>query len=161
VDVVEASRGSQELEDAAQIWAEATAFRDGESDVADLADSLPILEAVLDRSPQSFVLLAQADGGVVTGFVAVEPVAGTTSSRAQVSFLGVRPSMWGRGVAQLLLRQVRSRLANAGYIRAELLVYVTNVRAVALYERLGWKPVGTPTPHPRTGMPEQRYELAL
>ena len=161
VDVVEASRGSQELEDAAQIRAEATAFRDGESEIADLADSLPILEAVLDRSPQSFVLLAQADGEVAAGFVAVEPIAGTTGTRAEVSFLGVRPSMWGRGIAELLLRKVRSRLATAGCARAELSVYVTNVRAVALYARLGWKPVGAPTPHRRTGKPEQRYELAL
>ena len=161
VDVVEASRGSRELEDAAQIWAEATAFRDGESEIAELADSLPILEAVLDRSPQAFVLLAQADGGVAAGFVAVEPVAGAPSSRAQVSFLGVRPSMWSRGVAQLLLLRVRSRLANAGYTYAELLVYVTNLRAVTLYERLGWRHVGVPTPHRRTGKPEQRYELVL
>jgi len=161
VDVVEASRGSLELEDAAQIWAEATAFRDGETEIAELADSLPILEAVLDRSPQYFVLLAQADGGVAAGFVAVEPVAGTHGAQAEVSFLGVRPSRWGRGVAELLLRQVGSRLATAGYTRAELSVYVANVRAVELYERLGWKPVGTPTPHRRTGKPEQRYELAL
>jgi ribosomal protein S18 acetylase RimI-like enzyme len=88
-------------------------------------------------------------------------VAGTTGTRAQVSFLGVRPSMWGCGVAQLLLRQMRSRLANAGYTRAELLVYVSNERAVTLYERLGWMPAGAPTPHRRTGKPEQRYELAL
>jgi ribosomal protein S18 acetylase RimI-like enzyme len=161
VDVAEASRGSQELEDAAQIWAEATAFRDGESEIAGLADSLPILEAVLDRSPQAFVLLAHADDGVAAGFVAVEPVSGTTGTRARVSFLGVRPSMWGCGVAQLLLRQMRSRLANADYTRAELLVYVANERAVRLYERLGWMPVGAPTPHRRTGKPEQRYELAL
>jgi putative acetyltransferase len=161
VDVLEARRGSRELEDAAQIWAEATAFRDGEREFADLADSVPILEGVLDRSPQSFVLLAQADGGVAAGFVAVEPVAGTSSTRAEVSFLGVRPSMWGRGVAQLLLWQVQSRLATAGYTYAELSVYVANTRAVTLYERLGWKPAGTPTPHRRTGKPEQRYELAL
>jgi len=161
VHVVDASRGSKQLEDAAQIWAEATAFRDGESEIADLADSLPILEAVLDRSPQSFVLLAQADGGVAAGFLAVEPIAATAGARAEVSFLGVRPSMWGRGVAELLLRQVGSRLATAGYAHAELSVYVTNVRAVTLYARLGWEPVGAPAPHRRTGKPEQRYELAL
>jgi ribosomal protein S18 acetylase RimI-like enzyme len=161
VDVVEASRGSRDLEDAAQIWAEATAYRDGDSEIAGLADSLPILNAVLDRSPQSFVLLAKADGGTAAGFVAVEPAAATTGTRAEVSFLGVSPSMWGRGVAQLLLRELRSRLVNAGYTHAELLVYVTNVRAVTLYERVGWMPVGTPTPHRRTGKPEQRYELAL
>ncbi len=161
VNVVEASRGSRELEDAAQIWAEATAVRDGESEIAGLADSLPIIAAVLDRSPQAFVLVAQAGGGVAAGFAAVEPISGTTGARAEVSFLGVRPSMWGRGVAQLLLRQVQSRLAAAGYSHAELSVYVTNARAVRLYARLGWQPVGAPAPHRRTGKPEQRYDLAL
>jgi ribosomal protein S18 acetylase RimI-like enzyme len=162
VDVVEARRGSQELEDAAQIWAEATAFRDGESEIADLADSLPIIEAVLDRSPQAFVLLARADGGGAAGFAAAEPItAEPTGMRAEVTYFGVRPSMWGRGVGQLLLRQVQSRLTSAGYTHAELSVYAENVRAVALYERLGWQPVGAPTPHRRTGRPEQRYELVL
>jgi hypothetical protein len=128
VDVVEAQRGSRELEDAAQIWAEATAMRDGASEVACLADSLPIIEAVLDRSSRAFVLLARTDGGAAAGFAAVEPITagqtvGTTGPRAEVSYLGVR--------------------------------------AVALYERLGWESVGVPTPHQRTGKPEQRYELAL
>ena len=171
MDVVEACRGSRELEDAAQIWAEATAFRDGESDVAGLSDSLPILESVLDRSPQAFVLLARADSGAAAGFAAVEPMTvesstvesgtGTTGTRAELSYLGVCPGSWGRGVGRLLLRQVQSRLTSAGYTHAELSVYVANTRAVTLYERLGWQPVGAPTPHRRTGKPEQRYELVL
>jgi ribosomal protein S18 acetylase RimI-like enzyme len=166
MDVIEARRGSRELEEAGQIWAEATAFRDGESEIPGLADSLPIIEAVLDRSPRAFVLLARADGGVAAGFAAVEPIPagstiGTGGSRVEVSYLGVRPSTWGSGVGQLLLRQVQSRLATAGYTHAELSVYVANVRAVTLYERLGWKPVGAPTPHRRTGKPERRYELTL
>jgi ribosomal protein S18 acetylase RimI-like enzyme len=86
---------------------------------------------------------------------------GPIGRRAEVSYLGVRPSMWGRGVAQLLLRQVRSRLSSAGYTHAELAVYAANLRAVRLYEQLGWQPVGAPTPHRRTGKPEQRYELVL
>jgi ribosomal protein S18 acetylase RimI-like enzyme len=166
VDVVEACRGSKELEDAAQIWAEATAFRDGESEIAGLSDSLPIIEAVLDRSPQAFVLLARAGGGEAAGFAAVEPITAestteTTGVRAEVTYLGVRPSMWGRGAGQLLLREVQYRLTSAGHTHAELSVYAGNVRAVTLYERLGWQPVGAPTPHRRTGKPEQRYELVL
>jgi ribosomal protein S18 acetylase RimI-like enzyme len=166
VDVVEACRGSHELEGAAQIWAEATAFRDSESEIPGLADSLPVIEAVLDRSPHAFVLLVRADDGVAAGFAAVAPITvesatGSTGTRAEVSYLGVRPSMWGRGVGQLLLRQVQSRLTSAGYTQAELSVYAANVRAANLYERLGWQPVGAPTPHRRTGKPEQRYELVL
>lgn len=166
MEIVEARRGSRELEAAAQIWAEATAFRDGESEVAGLSDSLPIMEAVLDRSAQAFVLLARADSGAAAGFAAVEPItaesaAGTTGTRAELSYFGVRPGIWGRGVGRLLLGQVQSRLTSAGYTHAQLSVYAANARAVTLYERLGWQPVGAPTPHRRTGKPEQRYELVL
>jgi hypothetical protein len=105
VDVVEASRGSRELEDAAQIWAEATAFRDGSTEIAGLVDSLPIIEAVLDQSPLAFVLLAKADGGIAAGFAPVQPTAagsttGPIGKRAEVSYLGVRPSLWGQLVLQ-------------------------------------------------------------
>src|SRR5215472_5786951 len=114
-----------------------------------------------DRGPGRFPPDPRGRAGPVAAFIAVEPIAGTTGTRAEVSFLGVRPSMWGRGIAELLLRKVRSRLVTAGYAHAELSVYVTNVRAVTLYARLGWKPAGAPAPHRRTGKPEQRYEVAL
>jgi ribosomal protein S18 acetylase RimI-like enzyme len=52
-------------------------------------------------------------------------------------------------------------LAAEGFTDAQLMVYVSNDRAVDLYQRLGWRPEGSPTPHPRTGKPEQRYRLAL
>ena len=53
------------------------------------------------------------------------------------------------------------RLKAAGFTHGELAVYVENVRATALYQRLGWRACGAPAPHPRTGQPEQRYELRL
>lgn len=157
--VTEAVRGSGDIDAAAQIWAEATAARDGDAEVADLSVSRPVIEAVLARSPDSFVLIARtADGSVSAGFVAVSP---SGEGRAEVSYVGVRPGSWGRGVGELLLRHVGARLAAGGYRNAELQVYVDNSRAVALYERLGWRPRGAPAPHPRTGKPEQRYELQL
>ena len=160
--VTEAIRSSDDIDVAAQIWAEATAARDGDEDVADLSVSRPVIEAVLARSPQSFVLIAYADSApantLAAGFAAVEPAG---ERCAQVSYLGVRPGSWGCGVGELLLREVQSRLATTGYRTAGLYVYVDNARAVALYERLGWRPCGAPTSHPRSGKPEQRYELQL
>jgi ribosomal protein S18 acetylase RimI-like enzyme len=73
----------------------------------------------------------------------------------------VRPGSWGHGVGELILRELRVRLAAGGYRGAQLLVYADNGRAVALYERLGWRAAGAPAPHPLTGKPEQRYELWL
>ncbi len=158
--VTEAISGGAGLDEAAQIWAEATAARDGIEDVPDLSVSRPVIQAVLDRSMDSFVLLARSLDGAAVGFAAVEPCPGADSC-AQVSYLGVRPGSWGQGAGERLLREVASRLAAAGYRRAELLVYTGNRRAVTLYERLGWLPLGVPALHPRTGKPEQRYELRL
>lgn len=166
--VTEAIRGSADIDVAAEIWAEATAARDGDAEVAGLSISRPVIEAVLARSPDSFVLIACPDAAAAdeitagnslgAGFAAVEQAG---EGRALVSYLGVRPGSWGRGVGELLLRTVKSRLAASNYRSVELQVYVANVRAIALYERLGWRPCGEPAPHPRTGKPEQRYELEL
>ncbi len=182
VQVTEAQRGSSDVDDAAQIWAEATAARDGDHEVADLSVSRPIIEAVLGLSPEAFVLIARADDGNAVGFAAVQPVpaqhtaaepAGDTDAepvtvteaaagrRAELAYFGVRLSSWGSRVGERLLRDLRVRLQAVGYRRAQLLVYTDNVRAIALYQRLGWQPRGEPGPHPLTGKPEQRYELEL
>jgi len=161
VRVTEAIRGSGDIDVAAQIWAEATAARDGDEEVADLSVSRPVIEAVLARSPESFVLIARADdraGSASAGFVAVRP---SGEGRAEISYLGVRRGSWGRGVGELQLRHSAARLAAAGYRTVALSAYADNARAVTLYERLGWRPLGEPSPHPRTGKPEQCYVLEL
>jgi ribosomal protein S18 acetylase RimI-like enzyme len=160
VRLSEVTRDGADIDVAAQIWAEATAARDGDQEVPGLSDSRPVIEAVLARSPESFVLLAYPDAAAAPGdgFAAVEPAG---PGRALVSYLAVRPACWGNGVGEFLLRETATRLAAAGYRRAELSVYIDNSRAVELYERLGWRPCGSPAPHPRTGKPEQRYELEL
>lgn len=69
--------------------------------------------------------------------------------------------LWGQGIGELLLLEACRRLKAAGYARVTLWVYVANRRAAALYERLGWRPLGAPAAHPQTGKLEQRYELTL
>ncbi len=135
MQVTEARRGSRDVDDAAQIWAEATAARDGEDEVAGLSQSRPIIQAVLDSSPAAFVLLAWAVDGAAAGFVAVEPIAGISHTRAEVRYVGVRPAMCGRGVGERLLTDLRSRLKSADFTSAQLLVYTDNSRALARYER--------------------------
>ncbi len=61
------TRAAADIDAAAQIWAEATAARDGEDEVADLADSRPIIQGVLDRSPGSMLLLARTAHGDADG----------------------------------------------------------------------------------------------
>jgi len=152
------TRAAADIDAAAQIWAEATAARDGEDEVADLADSRPIIQRVLDRSPDSVLLLARSEHGTPFAFAAVEPVGDRV---AELTYFGVSPHLFGRGVGKELLRDLLHRLKARGYDRAELSVYTDNIRATRLYEGLGWQPHGEAAPHRRTGKPEQRYRLSL
>lgn len=158
---MEATRDGDDVTAAAQIWAEATAAREGDDEVPGLDVARPVIQGVLDRSPRSFLLIARSTDGAATGFAAIEPLKGADEAAAQVSYLGVSPEAWGQGIAGRLLLDLPARLKAAGFTRAELAVYVDNVRATALYERLGWQACGAPTAHPRTRKPEQRYELSL
>jgi ribosomal protein S18 acetylase RimI-like enzyme len=160
VDVIDATGRDSLTDDAAEIWAEATAARDGHDEVAGLDVSRPVIQSVLDRSSRALLLIART-ADRTTGFAAIEPLTGGCDVVAQVSYIGVRPQFWGQGVGERLLREVRRRLTAAGYARVELSVYVDNRQAIALYDRLGWRPRGAPAAHPGTGKPEQRYELRL
>lgn len=159
MDVIDAAGRDNLMDDAARIWAEATAARDGRDEVPGLGDSRPIIQGVLDRSSRALLLIARSADGTAAGFAAIEPLGGSNQAVAQVSYVGVRPRLWGQGVGERLLLEIRRRLKTAGYTSVELSVYVDNRRATALYERLGWRPRGVPAAHPRTGKPEQRYEL--
>ena len=160
MDVIDATGRDALIDDAAQIWAEATAARDGHGEAAGLDVSRPVIQGVLDRSSRALLLIARSADGTA-GFAAIEPLTDGDDAVAQVSYFGVRPQLWGQGVGERLLREIRRRLGAAGYARIELSVYVDNLRAAALYDRLGWRPRGAPAVHPGTGKPEQRYELRL
>jgi ribosomal protein S18 acetylase RimI-like enzyme len=158
-------RGSwRHLDGAAQVWAEATAARDGDPEVAPLEVSRPVIAAVLGR-PGALLVVAVGERGQVAGFAVAAPLAAqeqrVQAKSAEVHYLGVRPGLWGAGLARRLLRFLCAQLAEGGYRDAQLLVYSGNTRAVRLYEQLGWRPQGLPAPHPRTGKPEQRYRLRL
>ena len=151
------------IDGAAQIWAEATAFRDGDPDVAPLEGSRPIIAGVFGR-PRSVPVVALDDEDQVMAFAVAAPArAGTDDlvGAAEVEYVAVRPGRWGNGLARGVLELLCAELAADGFTRAQLLVYVSNRRAVSLYERLGWQAAGRPQPHRRTGKPEQRYQRTL
>lgn len=156
---------NRHLDGAAMVWAEATAARDGHSDVAPLEVSRPIIARVLDQ-PGAVLVVALDDGEQVVAFAVAEPVParagpGAAVQTAEVRYVGVGPQRWGAGLGRSVLRLLCAELAGAGFIEAQLLVYVDNTQAVGLYEQLGWQSEGIPAPHSRTGKPEQRYRLRL
>ena len=146
---------------AAQVWAEATAARDGDPDVAPLALSRPLIAKVVGSSARSLLAVARDAEGLVLGFAAVEPLADPDGRRASVRYLGVRPEFWGQGIAGSLLEALRRSLPDQGFTSAELCVYTDNDRAVRTYRRHGWEAQPQIRPHPSSGRREQRYKLTL
>jgi GNAT superfamily N-acetyltransferase len=151
------------IDGAAQVWAEATAFREGDPEVAPLEGSRPIIAGVMDR-PRSVLVVALDEERQVTAFAVAAPVladAHLPAGTAEVQYMGVRPERWGAGLAHRVMELLCSELAQDGFTDAQLWVYVSNRRAVSVYEHLGWQPQASPRPHRRTGKPEQRYRRVL
>lgn len=145
---------------AAIIWARATAARDNDPDVATLDEARPVISRVLDSSEQALLAIAETTDRTTVAFGAIAPMPGD-GTVAELHYLGVDPDDWGKGAAAELLAGIAALLRERGFDAAELAVYSDNDRAVQLYERLGWRRLGEPVPHERSGRPEQRYRLAL
>jgi GNAT superfamily N-acetyltransferase len=96
----------------------------------DLAEDLAWLDQAVD---QDIVLLADDDG------LAVARRRGEKLGFLEVVY--VRPAARGKGVAAGLVREVSSRLREAGAEMIELEVLASNAEARAIYERWGFKPV--------------------
>lgn len=161
LQVAVADRERDDVRDeVAWIWAQATAHRDGDADIAPLAEARPVIDAVLDGSRESILLLATSrpHDGAPVGFAAISPDA---QGNAEIRYLGVRPAAWGHGVAGSLLSAMPAVLLDVGFAEAVLSVYVDNAPAVAAYRRAGWSAIGRPMPHPHTGRLQQRYRLSV
>jgi len=134
------------LDDAARIWAEATAARDGDPEpLSGLELAREVLHRALDPSQESLLLIAKGDAGEVLGFAALAPVGGAPSGRrtAELKYIGVQPGAWGRGIGGALLEATSSALREEGFSHAVLEVYVDNIRAIRLYQRWGWHTTGS------------------
>jgi len=148
----------EHLGDAARIWAEATAARDGDPEIASLAMARPVIEQVMHRSLESLLLIAVDRRSV--GFAVAEP-SDAHSRRFELRYLGVHPEAWGTGVGATLLAALCDELRRRGCSESELWVYGDNHRAVTLYQRMGWQPLSASRIHPRSGRLEQRYKLVI
>jgi ribosomal protein S18 acetylase RimI-like enzyme len=96
----------------------------------DLAEDLAWLEEAVGKE---IVLLADDDG------LAVARRRGEKLGFLEVVY--VRPEARGKGIAAELVREVASRLREAGAAMLELEVLASNAEARAIYERWGLKPV--------------------
>lgn len=95
--------------------------------------------------PDAAVLIAEHEGAVV-GFAflrfGTQPVSGTFDYPAELARLYVSKAMHGRGVAQTLMRAVRSTALDRGASTLWLAVWPANARAVAFYTKEGFARAG-------------------
>ena len=79
------------------------------------------------------------EGGVIIGYLGLMYV---LKDELHVNTIGTRPGHEGRGVATSLLDEAWADALARGVARATLEVAVSNERAIALYYRYGFAPVG-------------------
>ena len=155
------TREAEAIESAARIWAHATAKRD-EVDPTDTSyeEAVPLIRDVLARGENSYLLCVR-DESEMRVFAALQPVGDHDSTSAELRYLGVAPGHWGAGWARRLLVALPDSLRARGYEEVELWVYADNIRAIFVYEAMGWQSTRDTRPHPKTGRTEQRYRLKL
>ena len=101
-----------------------------------LAEEVAFLKSLADRS-KGFMLQAKVDGVMVANCMI------TRATRPRVRHVGdlglsVRKQFWGQGLAHELCKTLFTEAKRVGVSRIALRVRADNVRAVRLYERLGF-----------------------
>ena len=76
---------------------------------------------------------------------------------AELVAMYVDPDHWREGVGNALMEAAFERLAELPYEEVVLWTFKENGRAIAFYERHGWRPDGSEKIHARTGEPAVRY----
>lgn len=102
-------------------------------------DFLPVFEELL-RSRQFFIYPV---AGGMGGFYREVRLGGRARHVVQLCTLAVDPDLHGRGVARAMIEESLATLRAAGILRVELTVEADNPRAIAFYQRLGFRHEGT------------------
>ena len=110
-----------------------------------------LLEEITNLDTRRYTV-AEEDG-VIVGYLGLMFV---LKDELHINTIGTRPGHEGRGVATALLDEAWEEVMRRGVARATLEVAVSNERALALYYRYGFAPVGV-----RKNYYERTHEDAL
>jgi GNAT superfamily N-acetyltransferase len=80
---------------------------------------------------------------------------------AEVVAMYVAPSHWRKGVGAALMEAAIERLERLPYDDAVLWTFRGNARAIAFYERFGWRADGAEKVHARSGEPAIRLRRSV
>ena len=106
----------------------------------------------------AFTYVAEIDG-VFSGYcyvAAPSREADLGPEAAELVAMYVDPEHWRQGAGKALMGAALERLAALPYTEAVLWTFKKNDRAIAFYERNGWRPDGAEKIHPRSGEPAVR-----
>jgi GNAT superfamily N-acetyltransferase len=116
------------------------------------ADTVLTEQGVRNRLDTMIVLVARADSGDVVGTIG----GGVHDAEGHLRGMAVLPDWQGKGVAQQLLDRIERELAAAGCRLVSLDTTVPLARAIAFYERNGYRASGVVTDF--FGMPLHEYK---
>jgi GNAT superfamily N-acetyltransferase len=107
----------------------------------------------------AFTYVAEVDGDFAGYCYVAAPSreADLGPDAAELVAMYVDPDHWRRGAGNALMGAAIDRLAGLPYREAVLWTFKENDRAIAFYERHGWRPDGAEKIHPRTGEPAVRF----
>jgi GNAT superfamily N-acetyltransferase len=107
----------------------------------------------------AFTYIAEIDGSFAGYCYVAAPSreADLGPDAAELVAMYVDPDHWRQGVGNALMLVALERLAGLPYEEAVLWTFRENERAIAFYERHGWRPDGAEKIHPRTGEPAVRF----
>lgn len=156
------TRDASAADRAAHIWAHATAKRDDNPvQTDDYEAAIPLMQEALDASPRSFLLTLEQDGDMLV-FVAIQPAREAEDDTVgEMRYMGVAPGHWGEGWARRILVAVPAAMRDSGFDTGELWVYADNIRAIFVYEAMGWQGTNETRRHPVTNRVEQKFILKL
>ncbi|OYN94286.1 hypothetical protein CGZ96_18150 [Enemella evansiae] len=155
------TRDTAAAEEAARIWAKATAKRDeNQASDANSDEAVGLIEETLNHSERSFLLYLTTEEGMMA-FAAIEPSRDADETVGEIRYLGVAPGHWGEGWARRLLVAVPGALRENEFGSGELWVYADNIRAIFVYEAMGWIGTTETRRHPVTNRVEQKFVLKL
>jgi len=107
-------------------------------ELTDTVEDERVRIARTNESPNGVLLVAEDEGRLV-GLLRAAGGNARRMRHATHLALGVVKMHWGKGVASALLEEVLRWAQAAGLKRVELTTHTTNLRAIALYLRVGFQ----------------------
>ncbi|KAI4734426.1 acetyltransferase [Aureobasidium sp. EXF-12298] len=100
------------------------------------------------QNPNKDMLLATSTSDTILGFALLtrglpDPCIADISKQVQLQRIYLHPEAQGRGVGKLLIQRIEGEARKQGFSNLWLAVYEKNDKAFRIYEKLGFRKVGT------------------